>query len=151
MVSHMRSQSACMVMPYDLFALMFLHEAVCTELRMPTGNYRHMATSFHYYLDEEEVVNSVVNERVVTIQEAERSLTPPRMDEQSSPFADIKEVLRIADSIRFDGMLPEEIDSTPLSEYWKDILFLLGLQTWGSNEFALSRIPKYYKRALQIA
>ena len=151
MVSHMRSQSACMVMPYDLFALMFLHEAVCTELGMQAGVYRHMATSFHYYLDEEEAVYKVLNEPVTNIQQAERNVTPPRMDEQSSPFTDVEEVLKIANNIRLEGMLPQDIEHASVSEYWKGILFLLGLQSWGNHEYALSRIPEYYKRALNFA
>ena len=151
MVSHMRSQSACMVMPYDLFALMFLHEAVCMELNILPGVYRHVATSFHYYLDEEEIVRKVVNENMKMVQEDMSNTFPPRMDVQSSPFEDVVEVLKIADSIRLDGMLPKDIEGAKVSEYWKGILFLLGLQTWGKNDYALARIPEYYKSALDFS
>ncbi len=147
MVSHMRSQSACMVMPYDLFALMFLHEAVCVELNLLPGLYRHMSTSFHYYLDEEQVVDAVINSANMD----EQGVVVPRMAEQSSPFTDVDQVLKIADNIRLDGMLPQDIERTSVSEYWKGHLFLLGLQRWGNNEYALSRIPEYYKRALHFA
>lgn len=58
----MRSQSALMVMPYDLFLLTMLHEAMAVRLGVGLGYYHHFCGSLHYYEDEEELVDAVLRE-----------------------------------------------------------------------------------------
>jgi thymidylate synthase len=61
-IGHMRSQSALMVMPYDLFLLTMLHEAMAVRLGVALGCYHHFCGSLHYYDDEEELVDTVLRE-----------------------------------------------------------------------------------------
>ena len=58
----MRSQSAAMVMPYDVFLLTMLHEMAAVELGLPLGEYKHFCHSLHFYLDEERLVRGIVEE-----------------------------------------------------------------------------------------
>ena len=60
-IGHMRSQSALMVMPYDLFLLTMLHEAMAMRLGVGLGCYHHFCGSLHYYEDEAELVDAVLH------------------------------------------------------------------------------------------
>ncbi len=50
--THMRSQSAFMMLPYDVFQLTLLQEMVAFELDLAVGEYRHSWCSLHVYEDE---------------------------------------------------------------------------------------------------
>jgi thymidylate synthase len=62
MTGEMRSQSVAMVMPYDVFSATMIQEMVARELGVELGNYHHTATSFHYYHDEQGVIDKVLEE-----------------------------------------------------------------------------------------
>lgn len=51
-IAHMRSQSALMVLPYDLFVLTMLHEVCAVNLGMQLGSFFHLCDSAHIYEDE---------------------------------------------------------------------------------------------------
>lgn len=59
-VTFMRSQSALMVLPYDLYAFTFLQEVVASELELKLGPYWHMASSFHLYDDDLDLAREIV-------------------------------------------------------------------------------------------
>jgi thymidylate synthase len=61
-IGHMRSQSALMVLPYDLFLLTMLQEVVAVRLELPLGSYHHFCSSLHYYNDESALVGQVLSE-----------------------------------------------------------------------------------------
>lgn len=51
-ITTMRSQSALMVLPYDLFLFTMLHEVVAVEAGYPLGIHYHCCNSLHIYSDE---------------------------------------------------------------------------------------------------
>jgi thymidylate synthase len=59
-LTYMRSQSALMVMPYDLFLFTMIHEALALCVGATLGVYYHFCGSLHYYEDEEDVVRAVL-------------------------------------------------------------------------------------------
>lgn len=59
-ITYMRSQSALMVMPYDIFLFSMLQEAVAVTLGLELGAYYHICGSLHYYEDEEELLQRVI-------------------------------------------------------------------------------------------
>lgn len=61
MLNHMRSQSAAMVMPYDLFLMTMLHEIAAKELGLELGYYQQFSNSIHYYLNEDKMVNAIMS------------------------------------------------------------------------------------------
>lgn len=61
-ITNMRSQSAAMVMPYDVHLFTCLQAIVAHRVGVPLGTYFHFANSLHYYFDEESVVTAVLNE-----------------------------------------------------------------------------------------
>lgn len=60
MLNHMRSQSAAMVMPYDIFLMTMLQELIANELGVELGYYQHTCNSIHYYKNEEIVVDKII-------------------------------------------------------------------------------------------
>lgn len=64
-ITHMRSQSVLMVLPYDLFLFTMLHEIVSSELEIEIGEYIHFCGSAHVYLDELSVATAVIGESEV--------------------------------------------------------------------------------------
>ncbi len=64
----MRSQSALMVMPYDIFLFTMIHELVARELNVECGEYFHYANSLHIYEDELSFARRVLEETPTDIQ-----------------------------------------------------------------------------------
>lgn len=60
LVSNMRSQSACMVMPYDIFNWTNLMMVVAKELDIECGVLTHQVASLHYFDDEAELVEKIL-------------------------------------------------------------------------------------------
>ncbi|GAA4442319.1 hypothetical protein GCM10023170_017230 [Phytohabitans houttuyneae] len=61
-VATMRSQSALMVMPYDVALLTTIQRLLAAELGIAPGRYMHFAASMHIYEDELDVATSVAEE-----------------------------------------------------------------------------------------
>ena len=59
-VCFMRSQSAAMVLPYDIFLFTMIQEWVATTLGTEVGTYSHIAASLHFYENEGELVANVI-------------------------------------------------------------------------------------------
>lgn len=115
-LTHMRSQSALMVLPYDIILFTMIHELIASEIRLPLGEYIHVCDSLHLYEDELSRAESVVAECEFE--------TPTPMEKM--PFRSLdklkhvyqaEESLRIASLNSYDTIL-EAIDS----EYWRNIL-----------------------------
>jgi thymidylate synthase len=62
MINHMRSQSAAMVMPYDVFLMTMIQEYMANELNVELGTYKHYCGSIHYYSMELPLVNEILTE-----------------------------------------------------------------------------------------
>lgn len=121
-LTFMRSQSAIMVLPYDLFLLTFYHELVASVLGIECGNYTHFCGSLHYYKDEEYYVEKILNES-----EMEECISNSRMPEMpKASYKIIGDVSEAEKSIRMD--LSNNIEAKPnfdsleFDSYWSDIL-----------------------------
>lgn len=61
LINSMRSQSAAFVQPYDVFLMTMLQELMANELGVELGEYQHDCNSYHYFLNEEEMVDNIIN------------------------------------------------------------------------------------------
>ena len=98
-IVYMRSQSAVMVLPYDLFLFTMLQEAMATRLGLPLGRYQHICGSLHYYKDEEKIAQSVHSEGVPGEHRP--------MPQMSSFSEDVREKLVVAEEILRPLISPE--------------------------------------------
>jgi thymidylate synthase len=117
-VTYMRSQSALMVMPYDLFLFTMLHEVVALCVGVKPGAYHHFCGSLHYYQDEEETVRAVLEE--------EMSLSPEMPVMQSASSDDLLKLSSAEQEIRRHlteaPHSPVELKSFGLDYYWVGLL-----------------------------
>lgn len=60
LVSNMRSQSAAMVMPYDIYNWTMLMRYVANELEVECGTLTHQVASLHYFDSEQPLVNKIL-------------------------------------------------------------------------------------------
>ncbi|MFA6245587.1 MAG: thymidylate synthase [Mucilaginibacter sp.] len=112
---HMRSQSAAMVFPYDIFLFTMLHEFFSQQLNIPIGRFHYYCNSFHYYKEEEELVKRIVKEGFY-------NKSMPSMD--STTFEVINDLIQIERQMResFNGESAFDIDSLKkLPEYWAEL------------------------------
>lgn len=63
-VCNMRSQSAAMVMPYDVHLFTSIQILISHSLKLQAGPYVHIANSMHYYIEEEPIVRRIIDETV---------------------------------------------------------------------------------------
>jgi hypothetical protein len=61
-MTFMRSQSALMVLPYDVFLFASLQGLLASRLGVEVGTYTHISGSFHVYEDELEMASAVIAE-----------------------------------------------------------------------------------------
>jgi len=61
LVSNMRSQSAAMVMPYDIYNWTNLMKHVAKELEVECGTLTHQVASLHYFNSEQPLVDKVLS------------------------------------------------------------------------------------------
>lgn len=151
-IAHMRSQSALMVLPYDLFSLTMIHEIASICLGLELGTYWHVSNSAHVYEDELSKATSLLNEAPT-----EREPMSP-MEGTSADALD--NVIRAEQYIR--AALGAGEDPTPrlqdfeLTGYWTDMLnaltaawnLRLGL-SW--ERAGAVRLPSYFRRCLRLA
>jgi hypothetical protein len=125
-VANMRSQSAAMVLPYDVFAVTFLQECLAVELGLSPGCYYHNSASFHYYLDEEATVRHVLASPLTP----DRLSPPaPMMPTGISPFAAVRELLHYEQALRVALRVRQpsapQVPAPPVPEYWRDLGLIL--------------------------
>lgn len=117
-IAVMRSQSAAMVMPYDVFLFTMLQEILAVRLSIPLGNYIHMAGSMHYYKEEEDLVRKILADGI-----PEQS-SMPAMQEASDGI--LEEVVQAEQEIRlasrFDRDPIAALAKFELDAYWRTFL-----------------------------
>lgn len=144
-IVYMRSQSAAMVLPYDVFVFTFLQEAVAIELKLKVGNYFHTSGSFHYYLDEKKTVDSVLKEKPSNFG------VPTHMPNSVSPFDMIRKIIGIEDRLRKSSNPQDELDQIRedyFEPYWKEVLYILAIKIFQKKNLDPSSLyqslPDYY-------
>jgi thymidylate synthase len=66
-ITYMRSQSAAMVLPYDVFLFCSIQCLIAQRIGVETGHYHHFSGSFHMYLDEINLAQAVLREEIKSL------------------------------------------------------------------------------------
>ena len=116
-ITLMRSQSAAMVMPYDIFLFSMLQELLALRLGVEPGPYMHFAASMHYYEDESHIVGSILSES------PSDPIPMPRM--LNADDGVLERLVSVEQSIRHshlnNGAMPN-LRSSGLDAYWQEFL-----------------------------
>ena len=127
-ITYMRSQSAAMVMPYDLFLFTMLHEAVAVTLNLRLGLYYHFCGSMHYYDDEANLVDLI-------LANDEAPLDEPMEPMDVSPFAALESLMTAEEYVRASLLenpgTPISTEDLAPSPYWKALFDAL---IWSSRK-----------------
>lgn len=134
LINHMRSQSAALVMNYDVFVMTMLQEYASIILGVELGEYHHYCGSIHYYIEEEKFVDTLISDN-------SKFIEMDRMPKETNQEM-IKKILLFEKKLRkstthlrnsnlvfFDekqinySYFKEMIEDLP--KYWKDICTLL--------------------------
>jgi len=121
----MRSQSAAMVLPYDVFSFSFLQECIAVELGANLGRYFHNSASFHYYDEEDGLIRRLLDTSMHDCREIPPS---PIMPTSHSPFELIDLILSYEMNVRealAAGHSADSLCMPPLPSYWQDIALLM--------------------------
>jgi len=151
-VGQMRSQSATVVLPYDLFLLTMLHEfaSVCVGLEL--GTYWHVCNSAHIYEDEMNSTKTLLEERPIAV---ESMLAMP-----ASTASEIEKLIEAERIIRASLISTPatklDVRSLSLSTYWQDLLATM-IADWklrhgySWTDAGINNLPELYQRPLAIA
>lgn len=140
----MRSQSAAMVLPHDLFLLLMLHEAVAARLGISTGPYYHWAGSLHYYATEEVMVRGIMAERVQP--PIEMPPMPPLTLATRRNLAAVEVEVRSLLSANIDASI--DLARYDLDPYWTDLFSVLvagARHEHGARSIGQDRIPEWLR------
>jgi thymidylate synthase len=151
-IVNMRSQSAAMVLPYDVFAFSFLQECMAVELGVTPGRYFHNSGSFHYYSDEE----SLVQQLLVSPKPAALAFSQfPAMPATPGPFAAIADVLDYETAVRTaltSGHSAERVLVPQLPPYWRDVALIMAVgltrRTGGDTSPLVHQLSRHWASML---
>lgn len=122
MVLYMRSQSAIMVFPYDIFLFTMLQELFSLLLGVPLGKFIYFGGSVHYYLDEAELGERILQE--ANKGELKGFEMPPMPKETPLFLADICATEKsIRQSVQMGDISPPATDHLP--SYWSQVMTYL--------------------------
>jgi hypothetical protein len=111
----MRSQSAAFVQPYDVFLMTMLQELMANELGVELGTYQHICNSYHYFTNEEEMVDNIINSVDYT----------PEMPKMAGGMKEVKKLLQFEKIAREDTIMQN--NNGMVTDYNYLINALLGL------------------------
>lgn len=127
-ITIMRSQSAAMVMPYDVFLFSMIQEALAVRLGVELGPYIHFANSMHYYEDEAETVDAILGSDLPEVAAMPRMC---RADDRA-----FEELVNAERSIRAAARAlhpTPPVDVSTLDEYWQRFLEPLLIEPPGGH------------------
>lgn len=109
-VTHMRAQSALIVLPYDAFLFMALQCVIAARLGATAGIYKHIAGTFHIYEDERQQAERVLDNgaRPVSIGDISASESDWRQ------LFEFEEQLRTATSVETLNKITTGLDTRSL-------------------------------------
>lgn len=151
-VNYMRSNSAALVMPYNVFFFTMLQELIANELEVELGEYIHFCGSLHYYLDEHDLVKKILNEKI----NSNNNRVMPSMPKDCK-LNSLNSIIRYADDLRTLNDIDENEwikKAKNLGEYWSQIGFILLAHSLQKNNKDGSYIADYlddvYKPFLEV-
>lgn len=106
-ITYMRSNSAAMVLPYNVFFFTMLQELLARELNAQLGEYIHICSSLHYYSDEESIVDDILSAK-----------TPEMKPMDLMPNCTSIEYLNKL--VKFEQELRHDTNSRIKTDYWLD-------------------------------
>ena len=112
----MRSNDAYIGLPHDVFAFTMLQEIVARSVGAELGEYKHCAGSLHLYDHDTAAARGYLDEAW------QSTTTMPAMP-AGDPWTAIVDVQSLETLLR--GGTDVDIDSSSLSDYWKDLARLL--------------------------
>lgn len=145
-ITYMRSQSALMVLPYDIFVFTMLHEALAHAVSVGLGPYYHICGSLHFYEDEANTVTSVLMENKVALS--------PMPTMTSSAFTDgsclFEAEVDLRNRLMNDPNEVIDIAAYGLDRYWSDLLRVLVAGIRGRiggrrNDTEMASVPEIYR------
>lgn len=111
----MRSNDLIWGLPYDIYLFTMLQELLALELNVPLGRYYHNAGSMHLYERHFELGQEMLqSDPVITIHQA-------KMESLSG----LNTFIEYEQKIRNSSLSLTEIDSLPITTYWKNLLVQL--------------------------
>lgn len=122
----MRSQSAAMVMPYDVFLFTLIQEILAVRLGLQLGPYLHFAGSMHYYSEEAQLVESLLKERAST--PAPMPVMQEASDRTLEELVQAEQFIRLTK--RSGADMPISLERFDLDDYWKTFLMPLITETF---------------------
>lgn len=143
---HMRSQSAVMVFPYDIFLFSMIQELLSMFLNLPLGRFVYLCNSFHYYMDEETLAREILARNDPHTTEGFEMAQMESISESDISKICVLET-EIRSNFRDEKGIPSGVESLP--EYWRQIMMVLwskGLIEHGRGEESvlegISIVPK---------
>jgi thymidylate synthase len=118
-LTYMRSQSALMLLPYDLFLFLLLHEAIAVSLGVDLGDYHHYCGSIHYYEDEEDLAKSVAGSNH---HETPQAMPVMRVSPFERGFPLFEAEKKVRESLAEDPDAQIALAGYGLDEYWLQLL-----------------------------
>lgn len=118
-ITSMRSQSAALLLPYDVFLFTMIQEAVAAELGAKLGTYHHFCGSLHYYDDEQNLVSEIIRSDATVDDESE--MIPMPVDALVGARAAVLAERDIREAIEGNAATPA-IGSYGLPPYWAALL-----------------------------
>lgn len=130
LVNHMRSQSSAFVQPYDVFLMTMLQELLANELGVEIGIYKHFCGSYHYFTDEESMVDNIINSEDYT--------SPMTAMPKGTTYNSIKPLLYFESDLREKAIELNKIGKQINQYTWTSKLYELRLDNyWNQLGFIL--------------
>ncbi|MFE1748019.1 thymidylate synthase [Coleofasciculus sp. H7-2] len=153
-ITYMRSQSAAMVLPYDIYSFTFLQEVLAVELGAELGTYHHVCGSLHYYLDEEALVKRIITEEDLLTSDPYNLL--PAMPRETSPLKMVSKLMAMEEELRTQIQSGRKVSRSQLSgipEYWQDLLLILVIRLSEKAGMEIQEyldfLPEYFSTHLE--
>ena len=106
-ITYMRSNSAALVLPYNVFFFTMLQELLAKELNAELGDYIHICSSLHYYSDEESLVDDILADEM------------PK-GKPMNPMPNCTSIEYLNNLVMFEQELRHSVNSRIKVDYWVD-------------------------------
>lgn len=119
-INHMRSQSAAFVQPYDVFLMTMLQELMACELGVEIGEYHHICGSYHYFTNEERMVDMIIESESNDYTKGMEAMPKETTYESLKPLLYFERTLRKSaiNGYAHPGHYLEELKKLNLNNYW---------------------------------
>lgn len=121
-VTMMRSQSAALLLPYDVYVFTMLQEVIASELEVQLGSYHHLCGSLHFYEDEEVLVDRLLDEPNLQDAAPMETMPPGALRTMNTVIAAERAV---RSALMSDPNTQIDVRGLALSPYWSSLINVL--------------------------